>query len=190
MPQQAIKLDGSTESYLSRLRNKSIAERYQSLWLLGDTQLLDQPLLGLVCSMRCPGQSSSERTTWRRRCVTPVYPSSGDFTRRWRRSASICCCVELNRSSSARPGHLKACGCPRPGDRESTPSECWLSRHSSGSFGVPQRPLPKNATASWVHWPQRLSFYTPTLEDESKAFVNSWLPMAVRSGHSICPGTL
>jgi predicted Rossmann fold nucleotide-binding protein DprA/Smf involved in DNA uptake len=56
MPEHALRLDGSSQGYPSRLRDKSLVIRYPNLWVLGDPRLLDRPLLGLVCSMRCPGQ--------------------------------------------------------------------------------------------------------------------------------------
>jgi len=56
MTEKAIKLDASSQVYPARLREKGLLERYPDLWLVGDACLLDRPLLGLVCSTRCPGQ--------------------------------------------------------------------------------------------------------------------------------------
>ena len=141
MTENATKLDVSSQGYPARLREKGLPGRYPNLWLVGDASLLNGPLLGLVCSMHAPDRSSCELTTWPGRCVMQVYPSSGDFTRRWKRSASICCCVAHNRSLSARQGRFVACGFPRAGDRESMLGECWSFPHSSISTGAPTAAL-------------------------------------------------
>ncbi len=56
IPQHAIKLDDSTPGYPGRLREKGSAKLFPNLWVIGGASLLDQPLLGLLCSMRCPGR--------------------------------------------------------------------------------------------------------------------------------------
>jgi len=56
MTEKATKLDVSSQGYPARLREKGLPGRYPNLWLVGDASLLNGPLLGLVCSMRCPGQ--------------------------------------------------------------------------------------------------------------------------------------
>ena len=143
-------------------------------------------------SARCaaPDGSSCELTTWPGRCVMQVYPPSGDFTRRWRRSASICCCVAHKRSLSARQGRFVACECPRAGDWGSMIGECCSFRHSTHSTGARLRPWPKSETVSWERWPRRSSFCTPAREDRSMHFAESWLPAAASSGLSTCPRTL
>ncbi len=56
MPRAMINLDVTSQWYPPRLRDKGLSERYPSLAVAGDARLLDQPLLGLLCSMRCPGR--------------------------------------------------------------------------------------------------------------------------------------
>lgn len=56
MPDSLIKLDGSSPGYPARLRAKNLVDRYPELTLVGDPKLLDRPLLGLLCSVRCPGR--------------------------------------------------------------------------------------------------------------------------------------
>ena len=56
MTEKAIELNASSQDYPTRLREKGLLDRYPDLWVLGDARLLDRPMLGLVCSMRCPGQ--------------------------------------------------------------------------------------------------------------------------------------
>jgi predicted Rossmann fold nucleotide-binding protein DprA/Smf involved in DNA uptake len=56
MPDDAFRLESSASDYPARLRGVSLDERYPNLWMIGDPHLLSQPLLGLLCSTRCPGQ--------------------------------------------------------------------------------------------------------------------------------------
>jgi predicted Rossmann fold nucleotide-binding protein DprA/Smf involved in DNA uptake len=56
MPEDTFKLDDSTVDYPARLRDRGLRERYPSLWVIGDARLLSRPLLGVLCSTRCPGQ--------------------------------------------------------------------------------------------------------------------------------------
>lgn len=53
---RAIKLNESASGYPASLREKCLAGRYPDLWAIGNASLLDRPLLGLLCSVRCPGQ--------------------------------------------------------------------------------------------------------------------------------------
>lgn len=56
MPDNAIRIESSAIDYPSRLRDVRLDDRYPSLWMIGDPHLLSQPLLGLLCSTKCPGQ--------------------------------------------------------------------------------------------------------------------------------------
>jgi predicted Rossmann fold nucleotide-binding protein DprA/Smf involved in DNA uptake len=55
MSMHAATLHESTSGYPSRLRDKRLEGRYPNLWAIGDPGLLDRSLLGLLCSLRCPG---------------------------------------------------------------------------------------------------------------------------------------
>ncbi len=56
MTEKAAKLNVASQGYPARLQEKGLPGRFPNLWLVGDASLLNGPLLGLVCSMRCPGQ--------------------------------------------------------------------------------------------------------------------------------------
>src|SRR5271157_5624986 len=56
MTEKAARLNVASQGYPARLQEKGLPERFPNLWLVGDASLLNGPLLGLVCSMRCPGQ--------------------------------------------------------------------------------------------------------------------------------------
>ena len=51
-----FKIDESAGDYPERLRDQHLIERFPSLWAIGDARLLSRPLLGVLCSTRCPGQ--------------------------------------------------------------------------------------------------------------------------------------
>jgi predicted Rossmann fold nucleotide-binding protein DprA/Smf involved in DNA uptake len=56
MVDHTIPVDTASIHYPARLRELSLHERYPRLWMVGDPDLLGLPLLGLLCSTRCPGQ--------------------------------------------------------------------------------------------------------------------------------------
>lgn len=56
MANHTIQVETESIHYPSRLREHSLHDRYPRLWMVGDPGLLSQPLLGLLCSTRCPGQ--------------------------------------------------------------------------------------------------------------------------------------
>lgn len=79
MPGSTNELDESTTGYPKRLRDKGLAERYPSLWVSGDASLLDRPLLGLLCSMRCPGQIILQTYDLARALRDAAVPVIGGF---------------------------------------------------------------------------------------------------------------
>jgi predicted Rossmann fold nucleotide-binding protein DprA/Smf involved in DNA uptake len=49
-----VELTGS--SYPSSLRDETTDGGFRKIWAIGNTRLLDKPLLGFFCSTRCPGE--------------------------------------------------------------------------------------------------------------------------------------
>lgn len=90
MPDPLIRLDGSAPGYPSRLRSQGLAERYPSLAVVGDPRLLDQPLLGLLCSMRCPGRVILSAYDLARALRDAAVPVVGGFHSRMEKE-----CLEL-----------------------------------------------------------------------------------------------
>jgi predicted Rossmann fold nucleotide-binding protein DprA/Smf involved in DNA uptake len=55
MAKAAVEIGRTDPRWPARLRDGGIQHGVASLWAIGELSLLDRPLLGLACSMRCPG---------------------------------------------------------------------------------------------------------------------------------------
>jgi len=55
MPLDTTPIHPKSRDYPSSLRNKKAHELFPRIWALGDLKILGKPLLGLFCSIKCPG---------------------------------------------------------------------------------------------------------------------------------------
>jgi len=56
MPFDIVSLQPKNRDYPSPLRNKKAQELFPRIWALGNVKILKKPLLGLFCSVKCPGE--------------------------------------------------------------------------------------------------------------------------------------
>lgn len=56
MPFDIVSLHPKNRDYPSSLRNKKAHELFPRIWALGDLKILEEPLLGFFCSVKCPGE--------------------------------------------------------------------------------------------------------------------------------------
>jgi len=56
MPFDIASLQPKNRDYPSSLRNKKAHELFPKIWALGDLKILEKPLLGFFCSVKCPGE--------------------------------------------------------------------------------------------------------------------------------------
>ena len=56
MPFDVTPIHPKSRDYPSSLRNKSAHELFPRIWALGDLKILEKPLLGFFCSVKCPGE--------------------------------------------------------------------------------------------------------------------------------------
>lgn len=57
MPSAMIQIDQKSPNYPAMLRGGRGIERFPHLTALGNTDILAKPLLGFLCSVRCPGEA-------------------------------------------------------------------------------------------------------------------------------------
>jgi len=57
MPSKMVLIDRKNPNYPAGLREGQGAERFPRLAALGNTDVLTKPLLGFLCSVRCPGEA-------------------------------------------------------------------------------------------------------------------------------------
>ena len=55
MPFDIVSLQPKNRDYPPSLRNKKAQELFPRIWALGDLKILEKPLLGFFCSIKCPG---------------------------------------------------------------------------------------------------------------------------------------
>ena len=55
MPFDISVIGPKNRDYPSSLRNKKAHELFPRIWALGDLKILEKPLLGFFCSVKCPG---------------------------------------------------------------------------------------------------------------------------------------
>ena len=55
MPPDITVIRPKSRDYPSSLRNKKAHEFFPRIWALGDLKILEKPLLGFFCSVKCPG---------------------------------------------------------------------------------------------------------------------------------------
>ena len=56
MPFDIIVIGPKNRDYPSSFRNKKAHELFPRIWALGDLKILEKPLLGFFCSVKCPGE--------------------------------------------------------------------------------------------------------------------------------------
>jgi len=56
MPLDIVSLQPKNRDYPSSLRNRKARELFPRIWVLGDLKILEKPLLGFFCSVKCPGE--------------------------------------------------------------------------------------------------------------------------------------
>ncbi len=55
MPFKIASLQSKNRDYPPSLMNKKAHELFSRIWALGDLKILEKPLVGLFCSIKCPG---------------------------------------------------------------------------------------------------------------------------------------
>jgi predicted Rossmann fold nucleotide-binding protein DprA/Smf involved in DNA uptake len=72
-------LDDSASDYPKRLRDHGLCGPYPNLWMIGHAPLLNRPLLGMLCSARCPGQIILQTYDMARALRAASVPVIGGF---------------------------------------------------------------------------------------------------------------